>query len=68
MKSSRTRAQRFTYLFIVGVLAFNYPLLSLFDVPRRIFGVPLLYVYIFVVWALLIVLVGVTAKSRPSGT
>jgi hypothetical protein len=67
MKSSRTRAQRFTYLFIVGVLAFNYPLLSLFDVPRRIFGVPLLYVYIFVVWALLIVLVGVTAKSRPSG-
>jgi len=67
MKSSRTRAQRFTYLFIVGVLAFNYPLLSLFDVPRRIFGVPLLYVYIFVVWALLIVLVGVTARSRPSG-
>jgi len=68
MKSSRSRAQRFTYLFIVGVLAFNYPLLSLFDLPRRIFGVPLLYVYIFVVWALLIVLVGVTAKSRPSGT
>jgi len=67
MKSSRTRAQRFTYLFIVGVLAFNYPLLSLFDVPRRIFGVPLLYIYIFVVWALLIVLVGVTARSRPSG-
>jgi len=67
MKSSRSRAQRFTYLFIVGVLAFNYPLLSLFDLPRRIFGVPLLYVYIFVVWALLIVLVGVTAKSRPSG-
>jgi hypothetical protein len=67
MKSSRTRAQRFTYLFIVGVLAFNYPLLSLFDVPRRVFGVPLLYVYIFVVWALLIVLVGVTARSRPSG-
>ena len=67
MKSSRTRAQRFTYLFIVGVLAFNYPLLSLFDVPRRIFGVPLLYVYIFVVWALLIVLVGVTARSRSSG-
>ncbi|WP_054033290.1 hypothetical protein [Desulfatitalea tepidiphila] len=67
MKSSRTRAQRFTYLFIVGVLAFNYPLLSLFDVPRRVFGVPLLYVYIFVVWALLIVLVGVTARSRSSG-
>jgi hypothetical protein len=67
MKCSRTRAQRFTYLFIVGVLAFNYPLLSLFDVPRRVFGVPLLYVYIFVVWALLIVLVGVTARSRPSG-
>ncbi len=67
MKRGKTRSQRFTYLFLLGALAFNYPLLSLFDVPRMIFGVPLLYVYIFLVWALLIILVGVTAKSRPGG-
>jgi hypothetical protein len=67
MKSGSPRAQRFAYLFIVGTLAFNYPLLSLFDVPRMILGIPLLYVYIFTIWALLIVLVGITARSRPRG-
>ncbi len=67
MKSGGVRNKRFAYLFLLGVLAFNYPLLSLFDVPLMIMGIPLLYAYIFFVWVLLIVLVGLTAKSGSQG-
>lgn len=37
-------------LFAAGVLAFSYPLLSLFDRPVLPFGIPLLYLYLFLAW------------------
>lgn len=40
-----------------AVLLFNYPLLAVFDVDVRVLGVPVLWVYLFTVWALLIALV-----------
>ena len=46
--------QRLIALFVVGLLAFGYPLLSLFSVPRLVFGVPLLYLYLFGAWLLII--------------
>ncbi len=55
---------RLVSLFLLGLLLLNYPLLSLFDAPSIIFGIPLLYGYIFLVWALLIVLAGLAARSR----
>ena len=44
--------------FMLGVALFNYPLLSLFTPGANVFGVPLLYVFIFVAWGALI---GLTA-------
>lgn len=41
-------------LAIGGGLALNYPLLSLFDRDISVFGIPLQFVHLFVVWALLI--------------
>ena len=49
--------QRLIAVFLFGCLLFNYPLLFLFNSDYRVFGVPLLYVYIFAAWALLIVLI-----------
>jgi hypothetical protein len=52
-------------LIAVTVLAaacFTYPLLSLFDRPVQVFGVPLVWAYLFVVWALLIVAVAVLSR------
>lgn len=40
-------------LFILGVIAFNPPVLGLFA-GATLFGWPLLYVYLFTVWAALI--------------
>ena len=45
------------FLFLLGVLLFNPPLLSIFDLPHQVFGVPLLYVYLFACWGALLLLV-----------
>jgi hypothetical protein len=57
-KASR-KGQRLVGLFLLGCLLFNYPLLALFNVRATVFGIPLLYAYLFSAWALLIVLVAV---------
>jgi hypothetical protein len=41
---------------------FTFPLLSLFDRPVRVLGVPLVWAYLFVVWALLIAAVAVLSR------
>jgi len=57
MKTKSARAARLAFLFMLGVLLFNYPLLALFNVQGSFFGVPVLYAYIFVAWGLIIALV-----------
>ena len=56
------RNQRLVALFLLGCLLFNYPLLSLFNNPAEIFGIPLLYAYLFFAWGLLIALMALVAE------
>jgi hypothetical protein len=62
-----TKNKRLVGLFLLGCVLFNYPLLSLFNLKTMIFGVPLLFFYVFTGWALLILLAVVATKirSRP---
>ncbi|TAK87244.1 MAG: hypothetical protein EPO20_05425 [Betaproteobacteria bacterium] len=46
--------QRLIALCLLGFLLFNYPVLALFNLPQTVFGIPVLYAYIFCAWALLI--------------
>jgi hypothetical protein len=48
------KGQRLVALFLLGCLLFNYPLLSLFASDLRIWGIPLVYVYLFIAWLALI--------------
>ena len=58
-------AQRLVALFVLGCLLLSYPLLSLFNTGGTLWGIPLLYIYLFGVWAALIVLMGlVVERSR----
>jgi len=58
-------AQRLVALFVLGCLLFSYPLLSLFNTGGTLWGIPLLYVYLFGAWGVLIALmVLVVEKSR----
>ena len=56
MNRSRLTGQRLAAVFLLGCALLDYPLLSLFDRPGEVFGVPLLYAYLFVAWAVLIAL------------
>ena len=57
MKAKGARTARLACLFLLGCVLFNYPLLALFNVRASLFGVPILYVYLFAAWALVIALV-----------
>ncbi len=54
--------ERMLSLFFLGLLLFNPPLLNAFDAGAdvTVVGIPLLYIYIFVAWGVLIVLLAVT--------
>jgi hypothetical protein len=54
---------------LVGLLALNYPLLELFNRAALVAGVPLLYVYLFIAWGLLIgAIAAVMERKEASGT
>ncbi|NMG73385.1 hypothetical protein GPA25_01300 [Aromatoleum diolicum] len=46
--------QRLVAAFFVGALLFNYPVLSLFDRSEPFIGMPMLWVCLFVLWAMMI--------------
>jgi hypothetical protein len=48
MSNLESKGQRFVALCMLGMLLFNYPILTLFNVPAALFGVPVLYAYIFI--------------------
>ena len=58
------RGQRLAALFVLGCLLFNYPLLQLFARDGAIFGIPVLYCYIFGAWAALIGLMALVVERR----
>jgi hypothetical protein len=53
-----------TALCMLGCVLFNFPILALFNVPGALFGVPLLYAYLFLAWALLIALMAWVVERR----
>ncbi len=58
------KGQRLAALFLLGFLLFNYPLLSLFSSYTRIWGIPLVYLYIFLAWAAVIALMALVIERR----
>jgi hypothetical protein len=63
MSNLESKGQRFVALCMLGMLLFNYPILTLFNVPGTLFGVPVLYAYLFIAWAVLIALMAYLAES-----
>lgn len=58
------RATQLGCLFLLGCLLFNFPLLAIFNVPARIFGLPVLYLYVFAAWLLLILLLALVMERK----
>jgi len=59
----RLEGERLVALALLGFLLFNYPLLSLFSAEGSVFGVPVLYAYLFASWGLLIALMAIVVRK-----
>jgi hypothetical protein len=69
MPRRRRTGERSLALFFLGLAALTPPILAVFDVADSWFGIPVLYLYVFVAWGALILLMGITAAladERPS--
>jgi hypothetical protein len=55
--------ERLLALFLLGIVAFTPPFLGIFNTSHLILGIPILYFYLFVAWALLIALVALTVRG-----
>jgi hypothetical protein len=55
-------AQRLIALFVLGCLLFSFPLLSLFNTGGTVWGIPVLYAYLFGVWVGLIALMALVVE------
>jgi len=68
--------ERLVAVFMLGVLLLTPPFLGIFNTPTRVFGIPVLYLYLFAAWVLLIAIVAATVErsgpddepSREHGT
>jgi hypothetical protein len=65
MKRSGITGERLVATFMLGGVLLNYPVLYLFARPTTLGGIPLIYVYVFGVWTLLIAVMAlVVERSR----
>jgi hypothetical protein len=64
MEEFDVRGQRLAALCLLGFLLFSYPLLAVFNVQATVFGIPVLYVYFFAAWAVLIALMALAIERR----
>lgn len=57
MTPDRLKNRRLVGVFFLGLILFNYPVLSLFNLPGSFLGIPILYGYLFAAWTGLIAIV-----------
>ena len=61
---SGLKGQRLIALFLLGALLLDYPLFSLFAGATAVAGIPLIYLYVFFVWAILIALMALVVERH----
>jgi hypothetical protein len=58
------RGKRLIAVFLLGLVAVNFPLLAVAEGGETLFGLPPLFTYLFGVWAGLIVLLALIVERR----
>jgi hypothetical protein len=49
--------------FVLGSIMLNFPFIHVFSTPLRIFGIPILFLYLFVGWAISICVIYLFVKA-----
>jgi len=60
-------SERLVVLFILGIFLFSPPFLFIFDTPDTLMGIPVLYLYLFFAWAVLIGLMVLAIEQVEGG-
>jgi hypothetical protein len=55
---------RLLFLAVLFGLLLNYPLLAVFDNDGRVGGIPVMYLYVLLTWALLVGLTAYLVRER----
>jgi hypothetical protein len=72
MKEDRMKAdflQRFNLkeawviFFILGIIMMNYPFINIFDVPAQLFGMPVLFEYLYYGWLVSIFVIFIFVRA-----
>lgn len=64
----QVKEQRLVSLSVLAGILFCFPVMAIFNSPELVWGIPTLYLYIFILWAILIaVLLKMVNKNRNSG-
>lgn len=66
MSVTKRQGERLIGLLLIGLIAINYPILSLFNKAVLWFGIPVLYLYLFVFWLLFIGLTAAVMERHES--
>ena len=64
MTPDSVKSRRLVGLFLLGFVLFNYPIFSLFSIETELLGIPILYLYCFSAWLLVIVLIRYVTRRR----
>jgi hypothetical protein len=65
---SKVKRQKLIVLSIVLFIAFTYPVISLTNHPRLVAGIPVLFLYVLIVWLIAIVILYRLADKNPKKT
>ena len=63
-KMADDRNSRLIIIFVGMFLLLNYPVLQIFDKKELWFGLPALYFYLFFLWLVVIIAVGLVVKNK----
>ncbi|MBF0098943.1 MAG: hypothetical protein HQM04_18265 [Magnetococcales bacterium] len=62
MLPPKYRKDRLAALALLGLVALNFPILSLFSRAERLFGIPILFLYLFLFWVSFVVLIALVVR------
>ena len=63
-RTESRRGHRLLFLAVLFGVLLNFPLLAVFDHSGRVGGVPVLYLYVLLLWGLLVGLTGYLVREK----
>jgi ABC-type transport system involved in multi-copper enzyme maturation permease subunit len=58
--------QKLFFLFLLFLVLFSFPIMSIFNTSKLVMGIPVLFVYLFFIWIVLISLLYLILKDKKN--